>query len=93
MNSILRFLWKRQRLQGARCMACGVPFCQAGMMIGGMASGCPLNNLVPECNDLVYHGNWEEAYRRLDEDALLPGIYIPCLPGSVRGSLHVQSEW
>ena len=45
---------EKQKLQGARCMACGVPFCQSGMMIGGMASGCPLHNLVPETNDLVY---------------------------------------
>ncbi len=56
---------KLQRIQGARCMECGVPFCQAGMMIGGMASGCPLNNLVPEWNDLLYRGNWEQAVRRL----------------------------
>ena len=46
---------EEQKKQGARCMDCGVPFCQAGMMIAGMASGCPLNNLVPEWNDLVYH--------------------------------------
>ena len=44
---------EKQRLQGARCMACGVPFCQYGKIINGMASGCPLNNLVPEWNDLV----------------------------------------
>ncbi len=56
---------EKQRLQGARCMSCGVPFCQAGTMIGGMASGCPLNNLVPEWNDLVYLGNFEKAYERL----------------------------
>ncbi|MDO4647576.1 MAG: glutamate synthase subunit beta [Eubacteriales bacterium] len=56
---------EKQSLQGARCMACGVPFCQSGMMIGGMASGCPLHNLVPETNDLVYTGNWEQAYLRL----------------------------
>ncbi len=56
---------EKQSLQGARCMACGVPFCQSGSMIGGMASGCPLNNLVPETNDLVYTGNWEQAYLRL----------------------------
>ena len=43
---------EKQKLQGARCMACGVPFCQSGMMLGGMASGCPLHNLVPETNDL-----------------------------------------
>ena len=56
---------EKQKLQGARCMACGVPFCQSGMMIGGMVSGCPLNNLVPEWNDLIYNGNWEQAWRRL----------------------------
>ena len=56
---------EKQQLQGARCMDCGVPFCQAGMLIGGMASGCPLNNLVPEWNDLLYNGNWEQAYYRL----------------------------
>ena len=59
-------------IQGARCMACGVPFCQAGIMIAGMASGCPLNNLVPETNDLVYHGNWEQAYNRLSITHGLP---------------------
>ncbi len=56
---------KKQQIQGARCMACGVPFCQSGMMLMGMASGCPLHNLVPEWNDMVYHGNWEKAYERL----------------------------
>ena len=56
---------EQQQTQAARCMDCGVPFCQAGMMIGGMASGCPLNNLIPEWNDLVYHGKWELALHRL----------------------------
>lgn len=56
---------ERQQLQGARCMECGVPFCQSGMDICGMTSGCPLHNLVPEWNDLVYTGNWEQAYGRL----------------------------
>ena len=54
-----------QRKQAARCMECGVPFCQAGKMISGMMSGCPLNNLVPEVNDLVYRGRLEQAYNRL----------------------------
>ncbi len=63
---------EEQRLQGARCMECGVPFCQAGMMIAGMASGCPLHNLVPEINDLVYHGNWEQAYVRLSKTHCFP---------------------
>ena len=56
---------EERRKQGARCMECGVPFCQAGMMIGGMMSGCPLNNLIPEWNDLIYKGAWEQAYHRL----------------------------
>ena len=55
----------RQREQAARCMDCGIPFCQGGVMIAGMASGCPLRNLVPEINDLVYRGRMAEAYRRL----------------------------
>lgn len=56
---------EEQEVQGARCMACGVPFCQSGQNLMGMASGCPLHNLVPEWNDLIYNGNWEEAYHRL----------------------------
>ncbi|MBR1876679.1 MAG: glutamate synthase, partial [Lachnospiraceae bacterium] len=58
--------------QAARCMDCGVPFCQAGVMISGMMSGCPLNNLVPEINDLVYRGRMKEAYRRLSVTHCLP---------------------
>ena len=70
---------EEQERQGARCMACGVPFCQAGQMIMGMASGCPLHNLVPEWNDLIYHGNWEEAYYRLKRRI----IFRNSLPGYV----------
>ncbi len=54
-----------QKCQAGRCMECGVPFCQSGMMIGGMISGCPLNNLIPEWNDLLYRGAWKLAYDRL----------------------------
>lgn len=54
-----------QRRQAARCMDCGLSFCQAGMMIAGMVSGCPLHNLVPETNDLVYRGCFDRAYQRL----------------------------
>ncbi len=63
---------EKQRLQGARCMDCGVPFCQSGMTICGMTSGCPLHNLVPEWNDLVYMGNWREAYNRLHKTNNFP---------------------
>ena len=55
---------ERQR-QGARCMECGVPFCQSGVQLAGMYTGCPLHNLVPEWNDLVYHGNLAHALKRL----------------------------
>ncbi len=51
--------------QGARCMNCGIPFCHTGAMYEGASIGCPLNNLIPEWNDLVYRGSWHEAYRRL----------------------------
>lgn len=56
---------EERRAQAARCMECGVPFCQSGMNIGGMISGCPLNNLIPEWNDFIYRGNMEQAYNRL----------------------------
>ncbi len=63
---------EEQQKQGARCMECGVPFCQAGAAIAGMTSGCPLHNLVPEWNDLVYTGNWERAYNRLKKTNNFP---------------------
>lgn len=63
---------EEQQKQGARCMDCGVPFCQYGMDICGMTSGCPLHNLIPEWNDLVFHGNWKEAYNRLHKTNNFP---------------------
>lgn len=63
---------ENQQKQGKRCMACGVPFCQNGQMIGGMVSGCPLNNLVPETNNLVCSGNWKQAYDRLAKTNCFP---------------------
>ncbi len=54
-----------RRRQGARCMECGVPFCQSGAVLSGMVSGCPLHNLLPEWNDLVYTGNFGHALERL----------------------------
>ena len=53
------------RQQGARCMDCGVPFCQSG-------SGCPIDNLIPEWNDLVYQGRWQEALDRLHKTNNFP---------------------
>ncbi len=53
------------QIQGARCMDCGTPFCHMGMEIRGSAAGCPIHNVIPEWNDLVYHGKWKEALDRL----------------------------
>lgn len=63
---------EEQRRQGARCMNCGVPFCQSGMTLNGMTSGCPLHNLIPEWNDMVYTGNWKQAYERLTKTNVFP---------------------
>ncbi|ABS43860.1 glutamate synthase, small subunit [Campylobacter jejuni subsp. doylei 269.97] len=57
---------KEQEIQGGRCMDCGVAFCHTGVMSEGKDVGCPLNNLIPEWNDLIYRSLWEEAYERLD---------------------------
>jgi glutamate synthase (NADPH/NADH) small chain len=56
---------RARRRQGGRCMDCGVPFCQAGITFGGQRLGCPLHNLIPEWNDLVWSGNRERALSRL----------------------------
>lgn len=77
---------EKQQLQGARCMDCGVPFCQSGMMIGGMASGCPLNNLIPEWNDLLYTGNYKQAYQRLKKTNNFPEFTSRVCPALCEGA-------
>lgn len=63
---------KARREQAARCMNCGVPFCQSGEKFGGMYSGCPLHNLIPEWNDEIYKGNWQHALSRLTKTNNFP---------------------
>ena len=63
---------EEQSKKASKCMSCGVPFCQAGVMISGMASGCPLHNLVPETNELVGRGNMDQAYVRLSKTHSFP---------------------
>lgn len=63
---------EEQQKQGGRCMDCGVPFCQNGSIIAGMASGCPLHNLVPETNDLIFSGNYKQAFERLESTHCFP---------------------
>lgn len=61
-----------RRTQGARCMECGVPFCQSGVQLAGMFTGCPLHSLVPEWNDLMYTGNLDHALSRLTKTNSFP---------------------
>ena len=77
---------KRLRQQGARCMDCGVPFCQTGKIISGAASGCPINNLIPEWNDLVYRGLWQEALVRLHKTNNFPEFTGRVCPAPCEGS-------
>ena len=72
--------------QGARCMDCGVPFCHTGSLVSGMASGCPINNLIPEWNDLVYRGLWKEALARLHKTNNFPEFTGRVCPAPCEGS-------
>ena len=72
--------------QGARCMDCGIPFCHTGTLISGMASGCPIHNLIPEWNDLVYRGLWKEALERLHKTNNFPEFTGRVCPAPCEGS-------
>jgi glutamate synthase (NADPH/NADH) small chain len=74
------------RRQGARCMDCGIPFCHAGTLISGMAAGCPIHNLIPEWNDLVYRGLWKEALERLHMTNNFPEFTGRVCPAPCEGS-------
>ena len=71
----------RSARQAERCMDCGIPFCH---------TGCPVNNLIPDWNDLVIRDDWRAALDRLHRDQQFPRIHRPRLPGAVRGGLHAQ---
>lgn len=73
-------------IQGARCMDCGTPFCHSGMLFNGMASGCPINNLIPEWNDLIYRGRWQEALDRLHSTNNFPEFTGRVCPAPCEGS-------
>ncbi len=74
------------REQGARCMDCGVPFCHTGKLVEGLAVGCPLHNLIPEWNDLVYRGRWREASERLHRTNNFPEVTGRVCPAPCEGS-------
>jgi len=77
---------EKLRQQGARCMDCGIPFCHTGTLLSGMASGCPINNLIPEWNDLVYRGLWKEALERLHKTNNFPEFTGRVCPAPCEGS-------
>jgi glutamate synthase (NADPH/NADH) small chain len=77
---------KKLQEQGARCMDCGVPFCHTGQLLAGAASGCPINNLIPEWNDLVYRGQWKEALARLHKTNNFPEFTGRVCPAPCEGS-------
>jgi glutamate synthase (NADPH) small chain len=74
------------RKQGARCMDCGIPFCHTGTLLNGMAAGCPIHNLIPEWNDLVYRGLWKEALERLHKTNNFPDFTGRVCPAPCEGS-------
>ncbi|MNO14457.1 Glutamate synthase [NADPH] small chain [compost metagenome] len=80
---------EKLKLQGARCMDCGTPFCHVGRMLSGMASGCPVHNLVPEWNDLVYRGSWKEALKRLHKNNNFPEFTGRVCPAPCEGACTV----
>lgn len=79
------------RSQGARCMDCGVPFCHSGVLISGMASGCPINNLIPEWNDLIYRNLWRQALERLLKTNNFPEFTGRVCPAPCEGSCTLSS--
>ena len=74
------------RTQGARCMDCGIPFCHTGTLLSGMACGCPINNLIPEWNDLVYRNLWRQALDRLHRTNNFPEFTGRVCPAPCEGS-------
>ena len=84
---------KQQRAQASRCMDCGTPFCHTGHIVSGMASGCPVNNLIPEWNDLIFRGRWREALERLHKTNNFPEFTgrvcpAPCESSCVLGIIQ-----
>jgi glutamate synthase (NADPH/NADH) small chain len=77
---------KTLRNQGARCMDCGIPYCHSGALVNGLAMGCPIHNLIPEWNDLVFRGQWREAIIRLHKTNNFPEFTGRVCPAPCEGS-------
>ncbi len=74
------------REQAGRCMDCGIPFCHTGELLNGAASGCPLNNLIPDWNNLVHRGNWKAALELLHKTNNFPEFTGRVCPAPCEGS-------
>lgn len=77
---------EKLQTQGARCMDCGIPFCHTGKLLNGMAAGCPIHNLIPEWNDMVYRGLWQQALERLLKTNNFPEFTGRVCPAPCEGS-------
>jgi glutamate synthase (NADPH/NADH) small chain len=80
---------EKQQAQGARCMNCGIPFCHTGLLIKGAASGCPIHNLIPEWNDMIYRGQWHQAWQRLMKTNNFPEFTGRVCPAPCEGACTV----
>jgi glutamate synthase (NADPH/NADH) small chain len=83
---------KALREQAARCMNCGVPYCHGTNAITGAPTGCPVNNQIPDWNDLVYSGNWEEAARNLHSTNNFPEVTGRVCPAPCEASCTLNID-
>jgi glutamate synthase (NADPH/NADH) small chain len=80
------------REQAARCMECGVPYCHGLSRITGMPTGCPVNNQIPDWNDLVYRGQWDEAARNLHSTNNFPEVTGRVCPAPCEASCTLNLD-
>jgi glutamate synthase (NADPH/NADH) small chain len=83
---------KETRDQAARCMDCGVPYCHGTHRITGVPTGCPVNNQIPDWNDLVYRGNWDEAARNLHSTNNFPEVTGRVCPAPCEASCTLNID-
>jgi glutamate synthase (NADPH/NADH) small chain len=80
------------RTQAARCMDCGIPYCQGGGALTGTPTGCPVNNQIPDWNDLVYRGDWQEAARNLHTTNNFPEVTGRVCPAPCEASCTLNLD-
>jgi glutamate synthase (NADPH/NADH) small chain len=83
---------EENKKQAARCMDCGVPYCHGTDLITGAPTGCPVNNQIPDWNDLVYHGNWKEAARNLHSTNNFPEVTGRVCPAPCEASCTLNLD-